>query len=91
MNIISYENEKGSQVETAEEREERVLSEIVYQSVMSQDFFDEILCYLIKQTNNNPNEESQIQGFRLLFMLMNLRRPSYHLLKYVLNYLYQHT
>lgn len=89
MNIISYENEKGSQVETAEEREERVLSEIVYQSVMSQDFFDEILCYLIKQTNNNPNEESQIQGFRLLFMLMNLRRPSYHLLKYVLNYLYQ--
>ena len=89
MNIISYENEKAKQVETAEEREERVLLEIVYQSVMSQDFFDEILCYLIKQTNNNPNEDSQVQGFRLLFMLMKLRRPSYHLLKYVLNYLYQ--
>lgn len=88
MNVVSYDEDEGE--EDNVEREKRFMAEIVYQSVMSQDFFDEILCYLIKQTNYNPDEDSQIQGYRLMYLLISLRRPSFHLFKYVLNYINQH-
>jgi hypothetical protein len=40
----------------------------------------------MKQINQNPNSESQIQGFKILYVLLYIRRPSSCLFKYVLNF-----
>ena len=85
MSIISYDDNR---FDSEQEQEDRYMQEIVFSSVSSQDYFDEILCYLMKQTNGNPEEDSQIRGYRLLFLLLSLRRPSYHLFHYLLNYIY---
>lgn len=86
MHVISYDDEDSD--ESNEDREDRVTKWILYNSLRSQDIFDEIICYLMKQTNKNPDESSQIQGYRLLYLLLSFRRPSYHLFEYVLNYIY---
>ena len=63
-----------------------ILEQLVYQSLASQDVFDEIVCFVMKETNGNPDETSQILAFQLLFVLLSQRRPSPHLFKYVVNY-----
>lgn len=67
-----------------------LLEQLVYQSLASQEVFDEIVCFVMKETNGNPDETSQILAFQLLFVLLSQRRPSPHLLKYVVNYVNMH-
>ena len=62
------------------------VEKIVFQSVNSQEIFDEIVCYTIKQSNNSPEELYLLPALQLLYYLVVQRHPSYHLLKYVLSY-----
>lgn len=79
----------------AQEAEDAALSEnndlleqICFQSLTSQEMFDEIVCFVMKETNGNPSEESQQLAFHLLFVLLSQRRPSSHLLHYIVYYIY---
>ena len=65
-----------------------LLEQICFQSLTSQEMFDEIVCFVIKETNGNPNEESQRLAFHLLYVLLSQRRPSSHLLHYIVYYIY---
>lgn len=65
-----------------------LLEQICFQSLTSQEMFDEIVCFVIKETNGNPSEESQRLAFHLLFVLLSQRRPSSHLLHYIVYYIY---
>ena len=67
-----------------------ILEQLVYQSLASQEVFDEIVCFVMKETNGNPDETSQILAFQLLYVLLSQRRPSPHFFKYVVNYVNSH-
>ena len=67
----------------------KLLENIVYQSYCNQSIFDEVVCFTIKEINNNPQETSCYLGFKLLYILLMMRRPSLPLLKYVLSFVYR--
>ena len=67
----------------------KLLDNIVYQSYCNQSIFDEVVCFTIKEINNNPQETSCYLGFKLLYILLMMRRPSLPLLKYVLSFVYR--
>ena len=72
--------------EDEEAARRELLEQLVFQSLSSQEVFDEVVCFVMKQTNGNPDESSQELAFKLLFVLLMQRRPSMHLLRYVVNY-----
>lgn len=81
MNAIASDEDKNNT---------QLTENIVYQSVISQEIFNEIICYTIKQSNGSPDEQSLLPAFQLLYYLVVQRHPSDHLLKYVLNYVYSY-
>ena len=88
MNVVMVE-ESEAVAASAEEQRLAVLEQIVYQSVGSQEVFDEAVCFVMKQSNDNPDPDSEVAGLQCLYVLLRQRRPSPALLKYVLNYLHQ--
>ena len=68
----------------------KILENIVYQSYCNQSIFDEVVCFTIKEIQNNPLEESSYLGFKLLYILLMMRRPSLPLLKYVICFVNRH-
>lgn len=81
MNAIASDEDKNNT---------QLTENIVYQSVTSQEIFNEIICYTMKQSNGSPDEQSLLPAFQLLYYLVVQRHPSDHLLKYVLNYVYSY-
>ena len=88
MNVVMVEESEAAGT-SAEEQRLAVLEQIVYQSVGSQEVFDEAVCFVMKQSNDNPDPDSEVAGLQCLYVLLRQRRPSPALLKYVLNYLHQ--
>ena len=88
MNVVMVEESEAAGA-SAEEQRLAVLEQIVYQSVGSQEVFDEAVCFVMKQSNDNPDPDSEVAGLQCLYVLLRQRRPSPALLKYVLNYLHQ--
>lgn len=88
MNVVMVEESEAAAA-SAEEQRLAVLEQIVYQSVGSQEVFDEAVCFVMKQSNDNPDPDSEVAGLQCLYVLLRQRRPSPALLKYVLNYLHQ--
>lgn len=88
MNVVMVE-QSDVLTATAEEQRLAVLEQIVYQSLGSQEVFDEILCFVMKQSNGNPDPDSECAGLQCLYVLLCQRRPSPVLLKYVLHFLHQ--
>lgn len=74
---------------TVEEQRRSILEQVAYQSISSQEIFDEVLCFVMKQSNKNPDGESEVAGFQCLYVLIRQRHPSRALLKYLLNYVHQ--
>ena len=83
MNITAMVSEPNS---TDSEVYMELLERIAYPSSSNQDIFDEIVCFIMKETQGNPSIESEQLGFKLLYVLLSLRRPSLPLLKYVVSF-----
>ena len=88
MNITAGYVSEESEAEAAD-ADKKLLEAIVYQSRLSQSVFDEVVCFTMKEIQNNPQETSCCLGFKLLYILLMMRRPSLPLLKYVLSFVYR--
>lgn len=59
MNVVMVEESEAAAA-SAEEQRLAVLEQIVYQSVGSQEVFDEAVCFVMKQSNDNPDPDSEV-------------------------------
>lgn len=57
----------------------------------SQPFQDEVYCQLIKQTHQNINPESNLNGWRLIAIIAGIFAPSKSLIKYAAAHMYVNT